>query len=116
MIIDGIRIEIMEFENLYEYLKPCTSHYILKYIVDKNEALYYMVEDSANYVLFAYCFDKNFSTEYVRIENGKVFPSETATGTTIVLATVAVDSLLETLLAELSKPEPKKPKIKVKKK
>ena len=110
MIINGIKTEVIQFETLYEFLKPNTAHYILKYPLDDDEAVYYTLADGVNYVLIAFCIDKNFKCEYLKVEKGKVIPSNTDIPNTILIAEVCSDSFLDAVLNALSAPEEEKKK------
>ncbi len=109
MIIDGMLFEIMEFKSLYELLKIEQTHYILKFELDKDEAIYYMISDSPNFTLLGFCFDKNFVHENIKVENGQVIDSQELSGTTIVTVNVKEDTILAKVMMALY-PEEKKPK------
>lgn len=96
-------IQLMKFENLYELLKPNISHYILKYELNKKEAIYYMISDGPCFTLVGYCIDKNFEHENLKVENGKVCNCSEPTGTTIVTANVIQDTLLSQVLKYMIK-------------
>jgi hypothetical protein len=99
MIIDNLKVEIIEFESLWEFLKLNTSHYILKYEIDEDEAIYYSVLDSNSFAMLSFCFDKNFKSESIKIENNKVCEHfAEPTGTSIVLVKVKADSFLTAVM------------------
>lgn len=112
MIVDAMRIEVTRFENLYELLKVEQTHYILKYELTAEEAIYYMVADGPNFALLAFCFDKNFAHENIKIENGKAAGCAELNGTTIVTVKVAQDTFLEKILEVIFPDEEEKPKKK----
>ncbi len=110
MIVNGIKTEIIQFETLCEFLKPNTAHYILKYSLDYDKAVYYTVADGINYVLLAFCIDKNFNCERLKVERNKVMSADIETVNTIVIAEVWKDSFLDAVLKTLDEPEEKKKK------
>ena len=99
MIIHDIPVEILQFTNLFEFLKPTTSHYILRYKLDclSKKSLYYCLIDGSQFVLFAYCIDQDFVGN-VKIENGRVCSCTGQSGTTIVVADIVKDSLLQEVI------------------
>ena len=98
MIVDGNHVQAIEFENLLEFLKPNTNHYVLKFEIDEDTAVYYTIADGANFALLAFCIDKNFKSENVKIICGKVIEANDLGGTTITLAHVINDTFLSSVL------------------
>jgi hypothetical protein len=94
MIIDNMPIELMEFDNLYELLKVEQSPYILKYAMNKDEAIYYMISDGPNFILLGYCFDKNFENENITQNNGQIQSSAIPTAVTIRTVNIKNDTFL----------------------
>jgi hypothetical protein len=111
MIIDGMRVEVTRFDNLYELLKVEQTHYILKFELNKDDAIYYMIADGPSFALLAFCFDKNFTHENIKIENGKAMDCTELNGTTIVTVKIEEDTFLEKIL-ECIYPDEEKPKKK----
>ncbi len=105
---EGTRVQVIEFENLREFIKTQSSHYILKYEDGGEEAIYYSVIDTSHFVVLAFAVDKNFKSENIRVESDKIIPANELTGNTITLAKVAMDTFLEdTLEAYYNKPKEK---------
>jgi hypothetical protein len=94
-----MNVELMRFENLREFMKPLTSHYILKHDISKTQSIYYSFIDSANFVIFAFCIDKLFK-DYIKIDGSKICESTEQGGTTIVVANIIEDSLLKKIIKE----------------
>jgi hypothetical protein len=103
-----MKIEIMEFENLRELLKPLTAAYILKYVLEEDKAIYYMLSDGPNFVYFAFCIDKNYKDEHIKISGSDICSTAEPTATTIMTSTVAYDSLLEKILGSIFPEEEEK--------
>jgi hypothetical protein len=106
MLINDIKVELMRFENLYEFIKPLTSHYILRYDLTDykhlGQSIYFCVIDGSNYVLFAYCIDKKYK-DYIKIEySGKVCETLEQGGTTTVIAHVIGDTFLEEIIKKIA--------------
>lgn len=105
MIIDkeGTQAQVIEFENLHEFIKTQGSHYILKYEINDDEAIYYNIIDCSYFLVLAFAFDKNFKSENIRVENDKVVPTNELTGNTITLSKVIKDTFLEDTMSTYSK-------------
>jgi len=100
MLIDGINVHVIQFENLLEFLKPNTNHYVLKSELDDENSIYYTIADGANFALLAFCIDKNFKANNVKIESNKIIEANECSGTTITLAHIIVDTFLYSVLDE----------------
>jgi hypothetical protein len=100
----------MQFENLREFIKPSSSCYVLKYELGDEDAVYYTIADGSNFALLAFCLDKNFKTENVKIEGDKIIEATGPSGTTVVLANVINDTFLEAVLDEYFGKKPRKKK------
>jgi len=107
MLVKGKMIEVMEFENLKEFLKTQASHYLLKYTLNTEEAIYYAIVPCITCDIIAFCKDKNYKSDYIKYNDGLITPCNDTTGPTIGLANIVNDTLLKDMLEEYYKPKKK---------
>jgi len=98
MLVHGNTTEVVKFKSLEELMKLNQTHYILKYALGDELAVYYVVIDSANFILILYTIDDNAKSLHVKTDKGKVVECTMSCPGSKLVVDVESDSLLEATL------------------
>ena len=112
--MNGFPVNVIQFDNLKEFLKTQDSRYILKFDIDEESSVYYSVCSLNSCDMIIFCIDKKFNSEAIKFIDGKYVETNDVVNS-IALANVNNDTFLVEILDSYFGEDEEKPKKKKKK-
>lgn len=96
-----MEIEIVEFRNLYQFVKMRERPYLQSYRINELQAVYYEIYSNGGRDTFAYCIDVFRPEEYLKFSDGELVGIDCGCegANSIALVHIKNDTLLQKILA-----------------
>lgn len=103
MLIDNVKVEVQEYESLYELCKVLKIHALCKFNISDTKSVYYCFETTSSMEVLIFSIAENFKENFIKIVDSKMIPTNDSGGHIIALANVKKDTFLISVLNEYYK-------------